>query len=207
MKAVVFLDRDGTIIRDEHDLAEPDRVVLLDGAAHAIARLREAGLAVVVVTNQSGIARGSITPAQYEAVRARLDALVAVDATYMCPHHPDIDGPCECRKPGLQLYRRAIRDLGLEGARVVLIGDKWSDIAAADALGGYGILVPSAETPAEDRGRATVQASSLDAAATMALQARIAVFASGGGSNMQAIAVQMPLALVASNRADAGALA
>jgi phosphoribosylglycinamide formyltransferase-1 len=207
MKAVVFLDRDGTIIRDEHYLADPDRVVLLDGAAYAIARLREAGLAVVVVTNQSGIARGMITPAQYEAVRARLDSFVAVDATYMCPHHPDIDGPCECRKPGLELYHRAIRDLGLEGARVVLIGDKWSDIAAADALGGYGILVPSAETPAEDRERATVQAATLDAAASMALQARIAVFASGGGSNMQALAEQMPLALVASNRADAGALA
>jgi phosphoribosylglycinamide formyltransferase-1 len=207
MKAVVFLDRDGTIIRDEHYLADPDRVVLLDGAAYAIARLREAGLAVVVVTNQSGIARGSITPAQYEAVRARLDSLVEIDATYLCPHHPDIDGPCACRKPGLELYQRAIRDLGLEGARVVLIGDKWSDIAAADALGGYGILVPSAETPAEDRGRAAVQAATLDAAASMALQARIAVFASGGGSNMQAIAEQMPLALVASNRADAGALA
>ena len=82
MKAVVFLDRDGTIIRDEHYLADPDRVVLLDGAAYAIARLRAAGLAVVVVTNQSGIARGSITPAQYEAVRARLDSLVVVDATY-----------------------------------------------------------------------------------------------------------------------------
>ena len=176
-------------------------------AVAAIARLREAGLAVVIVTNQSGIARGLITPAQYEAVRARLDSFVAVDATYMCPHHPDIDGACECRKPGLELYHRAIRDLGLEGARVVLIGDKWSDIAAADALGGYGILVPSADTPGEDRARALLTAPTLDAAASMALQARIAVFASGGGSNMQAIAEQMPLALVASNRADAGALA
>jgi formyltetrahydrofolate-dependent phosphoribosylglycinamide formyltransferase len=206
MKAVVFLDRDGTIIRDEHYLADPDRVVLLDGAAAAIARLREAGVAVVVVTNQSGIARGLITPAQYEAVRARLDSLVAIDATYMCPHYPDISGPCECRKPGLQLYRRAIADLNLEGARVVLIGDKWSDIAAADALGGYGILVASADTPPEDRARATVQALTLEAAVTLVLQTRIAIFASGGGSNMLAIAEQMPVALVASNRADAGAL-
>ena len=205
MKTVVFLDRDGTIIRDEHYLADPARVVLLDGAAAAIARLREAGATVVVVTNQSGIARGLITPAQYEAVKARLDSLVTVDATYMCPHHPDIDGSCDCRKPGLGLYRRAIADLGLDGARVVLVGDKWSDIAAAEALGGYGILVASTDTPSEDRRRAAVQASSLDAAVTLVLT-RIAVFASGGGSNMQAIADHLPIALVASNKPTAGAL-
>jgi phosphoribosylglycinamide formyltransferase-1 len=206
MRAVVFLDRDGTIIRDAHYLADPDGVVLLDGAAGAIARLHEAGIAVVVVTNQSGIARGLITTAQYEAVRARLDSLVAVDATYMCPHHPDIDGPCECRKPGTGLYKKALADLGLEDARVILIGDKWSDIAAAEVLGGYGILVPSRETPPEDLARTTVQAPNLDAAVDMAIQARIAVFASGSGSNMQAIAEHVPVALVASNRAAAGAL-
>jgi phosphoribosylglycinamide formyltransferase 1 len=203
---VVFLDRDGTIIRDEHYLADPARVVLIDGAAEAIARLREAGIAVVVITNQSGIARGLMTPAQYEAVRRRLDELVTVDATYMCPHHPDVDGSCDCRKPGLGLYRRAIADLGLDGARVVLIGDKWSDIAAAEALGGYGILVASPDTPSEDIARAPVQASNLQAAVNMVLQTRIAVLASGGGSNMLAISEHVPLALVASNKAHAGAL-
>jgi phosphoribosylglycinamide formyltransferase 1 len=207
MKLVVFLDRDGTIIRDEHYLGDPNRVVLLEGAANAIARLRARGAAVVVITNQSGIARGLITGAQYEAVRARLDALVTLDATYMCPHHPDIDGPCACRKPGTELYLRALEELRIDDPRIVLIGDKWRDLAAADALGGYGILVPSAETSPEDIARAPLSVPTLDAAATMALQTRIAVLASGGGSNMEAIAERVPLALVASNRADAGALA
>lgn len=206
MKTVVFLDRDGTIIRDEHYLADPSRVVLLDGAAAAIARLREAGVTVVVITNQSGIARGLITPTQYEAVRKRLDELVTVDATYMCPHHPDVDGPCECRKPGLALYRQAIADLGLDGARVVLIGDRGRDIEAAEALGGYGILIASADTPAADVARAPLQAPNLEAAAKMVLETRIAVFASGGGTNMEAIADHVPVALVASNKATAGAL-
>jgi phosphoribosylglycinamide formyltransferase-1 len=207
MRLVVFLDRDGTIVRDEHYLADPDRVVLLDGAAAAIARLRAHGAAVVVITNQSGLARALITPVQYEAVKARIDSLVTVDATYMCPHHPDIDGPCECRKPGTELYRRALRDLGIDDPRIVLIGDKWSDLAAADTLGGYGILVPSPETPPEDLARARLTAPTLGAAAAMALTTRIAVLASGGGTNMEAIAERLPLALVASNRADAGALA
>jgi formyltetrahydrofolate-dependent phosphoribosylglycinamide formyltransferase len=206
MKTVVFLDRDGTIIRDEHYLADPSRVVLLEGAAEAIGRLREAGVAVVVVTNQSGIARGLITTAQYDAVRRRLDELVPVDATYMCPHHPDVDGPCECRKPGLGLYRQAIADLVLDGARVVLIGDRSSDIAAAEALGGYGILVASADTPPHDIAHAPVQAPNLEAAVTMVLETRIAVFASGAGSNMEAIAEHIPVALVASNNATASAL-
>ncbi len=206
MRLVVFLDRDGTIVHDEHYLADPDRVVLLDGVVAAIARLRARGAAVVVITNQSGIARGLITPAQYEAVRARIDSLVTVDATYMCPHHPDIDGPCPCRKPGTELYRRALRDLGIEDPRIVLIGDRWSDLGAADALGGYGIMVPSVDTPPEDIARASITAPTLNAAATMALQTRIAVLASGSGSNMEAIAARLPVALVASNRADAGAL-
>ncbi|HZS59173.1 MAG TPA: phosphoribosylglycinamide formyltransferase [Gemmatimonadaceae bacterium] len=207
MKTVVFLDRDGTIIRDEHYLADPNRVMLIDGAAEAIARLREAGAVVVVVTNQSGIARGLITPAQYEAVSRKLEELVTVDATYMCPHHPDVDGPCECRKPGLGMYQQAIVDLGLQGARIVLVGDRWTDIAAAEALGGYGILVASADTPREDIARAPVQAPDLGAAVTMALETRIAVFASGAGSNMEAIAEHLPIALVASNKASAGVLA
>src|SRR5262249_19203878 len=205
MKTVVFLDRDGTIIRDEHYLNDPARVVLLDGAAAAIARLRASDAAVIVVTNQSGIARGLITRTPYAAVRARFDSLVAVDATYMCPHHPDIDGPCDCRKPALGLYHQALADLGADDVRIVLIGDRWSDVAAAPALGGYGILVASPDTPAEDLARASIQAESLNAAVTMALTTRIAVFASGGGSNMEAIAERLPLALVASNKADAGA--
>jgi len=178
-RPVAFLDRDGTIIHDDHYINDPARVRLLDGAAAAIARLRAAGTAVVVITNQSGIARGQISEVQYRSVRDRLDALLAaagtrVDATYHCPHHPDVGGACECRKPGTALYRQAIADLGLDARRTAFVGDRWSDVAAAEQFGGLGLLVPAPETTAADiqRARDTGQlAESLDAAVTRILGA------------------------------------
>jgi histidinol-phosphate phosphatase family protein len=178
-RPAVFFDRDGTLIRDERYVSDPGRVAAVPGAAAAIGRLRDAGYAIVVVTNQSGLARGYFTPAQYEAVRERTDAVFAasgaeLDATYMCPHHPDFTGPCDCRKPGIGLYTRAARDLGLDLSRSVLIGDRWSDIAAAPALAARGILVPSPETPAAEADRAVregVAAASLSAAADAILAA------------------------------------
>ncbi len=158
-RPAAFLDRDGTIIRDADYLADSREVELLPGAADAIRRLNSAGVAVVVVTNQSGIARGWITREQYDAVCHRLESLLAaegatLDATYMCPHHPDITGPCDCRKPGLALYRQAIAEHGLDPAQSAFIGDRWRDVAPAAAFGGLGILLDVASTPDEDRSRA-----------------------------------------------------
>jgi D-glycero-D-manno-heptose 1,7-bisphosphate phosphatase len=154
-RPAVFLDRDGTLIEDRHYLANPDDVALVDGAVDALRRLRAAGFAVVVTTNQSGIARGHVTPDAYAAVAGRLDAVLAasgvrLDATYMCPHHPDVTGPCACRKPEPGMFADAARDLALDLGRSVLVGDRWRDIAAAPALHARGILVPSAETPSAD---------------------------------------------------------
>ena len=176
-RPAVFLDRDGTIIRDERYLADPARVVPVPGAASAIARLRAAGYAIVVITNQSGLARGLFTPEQYDAVRERTDSLfaaagAALDATYMCPHHPAFTGPCDCRKPGLELYTRAASDLDLDLHKSVLIGDRWGDVAAAPALGARGILIPGPDTPAGETSRATregIVAPTLDAAASSIL--------------------------------------
>ncbi|MFI5248560.1 MAG: D-glycero-alpha-D-manno-heptose-1,7-bisphosphate 7-phosphatase [Gemmatimonadales bacterium] len=176
-RPAVFLDRDGTIIRDERYLADPARVVPVPGAASAIARFRAAGYMIVVITNQSGLARGCFTAEQYDAVRERIDSVFAaagapLDATYMCPHHPEFTGPCECRKPGIELYMRAARDLGLDLRASVLIGDRWRDIAAASALGARGILIPSPDTPAAETSRATregIAAPTLEAAATAIL--------------------------------------
>lgn len=145
-RPAVFLDRDGTIIADADYLADPDRLELIRGADAAIRRLEAAGYAVVVVTNQSGIARGLYTEADYHAVAARLDELLgsldaAVEGTYFCPHHPDFDGPCECRKPGTGLYVRAARERGLDLAASWFVGDKLSDVLPAAALGGRAILV------------------------------------------------------------------
>ena len=101
---------------------------------------------MVVVTNQSGIARGLLTEAEYQAVAAQMEALleaegVRLDATYMCPHHPDVTGPCQCRKPGTLHYRMAAERFGLVLADCWWVGDRPTDVEPAAALGGRGILL------------------------------------------------------------------
>lgn len=145
-RRAVFLDRDGTIIEDSGFVREPDRVRLLPGAAEAVSMLREAGYLAIVVTNQSGIARGLLTEPEYQAVATRMEALLAagnagIDATYMCPHHPDVTGPCECRKPGTLHYRQAAERFGLDLTRCWWVGDRPTDVEPAETLGGRGILL------------------------------------------------------------------
>lgn len=101
---------------------------------------------MVLVTNQSGIARGLLSEPDYLRVAERLDQVlhafgVHVDATYYCPHHPDHSGPCDCRKPGTELYLRAVRELDVDPSASYYVGDKLSDVLPARALGGLGILV------------------------------------------------------------------
>lgn len=163
LRPAAFLDRDGTLMRDMHYPRDPEHVFLVAGVAGALRRLTDAGVARVVVTNQSGIAQGMVSEADYAAVRDRLAELLAaegvrVDASYHCPHHPDFTGPCACRKPGLLLYETAARDLGLDFARSLFVGDRWRDVAPGLALGGYAVLVPSEATPAADRERALAAA-------------------------------------------------
>jgi D-glycero-D-manno-heptose 1,7-bisphosphate phosphatase len=142
----VFLDRDGTVVVEADYLADPAGVALIEGADRAIRRLAGSGLAVVLVTNQSGIARGLYGEADYHAVNARLRAMLkvggaALDGTYYCPHHPDFSGPCDCRKPGTALYLRAASELGVDLAKSFYVGDKPTDVAPARTLGGTGLLV------------------------------------------------------------------
>ena len=162
-----FLDRDGTIIHDANYIRDPDDVALLPGAGAAIARLNRAGVIVVVVTNQSGIARGWLSTDDYDSVRRRIDDLLAredarIDATYVCPHFPEITGPCDCRKPALKLFRDAIADLGIDPGASVFVGDRWRDIAPATALGGRPIFLDVASSPPADRQR--VRAEGLEVA-------------------------------------------
>jgi D-glycero-D-manno-heptose 1,7-bisphosphate phosphatase len=145
-RPVVFLDRDGTLIREADYPSRPEQVELVPGAVEALRCLADAGFALVVVTNQSGIARGLFSEEDYRAVTARLQALLAregvrLDAVYHCPHHPDFTGPCDCRKPGTGMFLRARDELGvrLEGAWVV--GDRLRDLEPVRAFGGRGILV------------------------------------------------------------------
>lgn len=145
-RRAAFLDRDGTLIVEKHYLADPAGVELIAGAGAALRELRDAGYALIVVTNQSGLARGLIRPEEYAAVERRVAELLAaegvtLDGVYHCPHHPEITGPCECRKPGLGLYRRAAAEHGVDLATSFYVGDRESDVLPALALGGTGYLV------------------------------------------------------------------
>ena len=165
-KPAVFLDRDGTIIRDTEYLRDPEQLELLPGAGHAIRRLNDAGWPVVVVTNQSGIARGLMTEQDYERVRMGLDKMLAaegarVDATYHCPHHPEFTGRCECRKPGTKMYRDAAAAHDLDLARSWYIGDRLRDVTPGDLFKGETVLLLVDSTPDADRAAASSRRTAL----------------------------------------------
>lgn len=146
MKPAVFLDRDGTLIDDPGYLRDPHAVRLLPGVATAVRQVNQAGLLAIVVTNQSGIARGLLTEAEYRATEARVNDLLAeagarLDGHYFCPHLPEISGPCECRKPGTLLFRQAAEQFGIDLPASWWIGDRLRDVEPASAWGGRGILL------------------------------------------------------------------
>lgn len=158
LPAAVFLDRDGTLMKDAHYIKSADDVQLLPGAAAAVKRINDAGVPAIVVTNQSGIGRGLFTVEDYERVRVRFESLLAaegarIDASYYCPHDPGAMEPCDCRKPGTKLFEDAIRDFKLDPERVAYIGDRWRDVAASKTLGGRGVMITSPETRDEVRRR------------------------------------------------------
>ena len=145
-RRALFLDRDGTVIHDRHYLADPEQVELLPGAADALRAFAGAGFALVVVTNQSGIARGFYTERQFHAVQRRIEEVldsagVRLDAVFFCPHHPDITGPCRCRKPALGMYQDAAALLDLDLAESLYVGDRAHDVEPAQQLGGRAYLV------------------------------------------------------------------
>ena len=158
-RRAALLDRDGTIIVDEHYIADPDRIALLPGAADAISLLARAGVPSIVCSNQSGIARGLVTLEQYHAVRVRIGELLeAAGATlldsFVCPHHEQFTGPCACRKPGTLLFERAASLHGLDLSRSMFAGDKHRDVAPAVQFGAPAYLVRSPDTPEEHVTRA-----------------------------------------------------
>ena len=150
-ESAVFLDRDGTLIEEVGYLDRPERVELYPWATDAIRALNRAGLRIVMVTNQSGIARGFFTEATLQRVHDRIAELLArggahIDAYYYCPHHPDgkvaaLARACDCRKPGRALVDRAIAAFGIDPTRSFAVGDRWFDVALARAVGAKGVLV------------------------------------------------------------------
>ncbi len=143
-----FLDRDGTLIADVHYLRSPDQIRMLDGVPEALRALRDAGYLLVLVTNQSGVARGLFTLDDVHAVHAALEAKLGLrfDAIRICPHHPDgtvaaFTQVCSCRKPAPGMLCDAIAALGVDPQRSITVGDKRADLDAGHALGIDGYLV------------------------------------------------------------------
>ena len=149
--AAVFLDRDGTLIEEVNYLAHPSQVRLIPGAAAAVRRLNAAGVPVVVVTNQAGVARGYFPEGRVAEVHAHLSAVLAadgarVDAYYFCPHHPTAGvgkykAACACRKPHPGMLVTAAADLRLDLSRSWMVGDKLCDLRAGAAAGCRTVLV------------------------------------------------------------------
>lgn len=142
----IFLDRDGTLNEDPGYLRSASELRLLPGVGASLARLKSAGARLVVVTNQSGVARGLLTLKDLEAIHARLEGLLeqcdaGLDAIYFCPHHPD-DG-CRCRKPATGMIDRARSELQVDLRKAYVIGDHARDIQLAKAVGARSILVTS----------------------------------------------------------------
>lgn len=142
--SALFVDRDGTVIEDAGYPSDPERVRLLPGAAEALARLRGRGIPVVMVTNQSGIGRGRIDRAAFDAVQRRMVARLRekgarLDAVYVCPHAPE--AACDCRKPAPGLFERASREHGIELGRALYVGDRLRDVSVGLERGGRAFVV------------------------------------------------------------------
>jgi histidinol-phosphate phosphatase family protein len=166
--AAVLFDRDGTLVADVPYNGDPELVVAMPGAREAVARLRAAGVAIAVVTNQSGMARGRLRPEQVEAVNRRVEELLGPLGPWLvCPHGPD-DG-CRCRKPAPGLVEAAARALGVAPGDCVVIGDIGADVQAARAAGARSVLVPTAATRAEEVAGAPAVAPDLGAAVDLLL--------------------------------------
>ncbi len=148
VKAVLF-DRDGTLVHDVPYNGDPDRVRPVEGAREAVALLREHGVRVGVVTNQSGVARGLISDGDVRRVNRRVDDLIGpFDIWAVCPHGPD-DG-CHCRKPEPGMVLWAAGRVCAGPADCVVVGDIGADMEAAERAGAHGILVPNDRTRPEE---------------------------------------------------------
>lgn len=147
----LFLDRDGTLVQARHYPSRPEELVLADGVAPGLRRLQAAGFRLILITNQSGLARGyfdeAALTAMHDHLARELAALgVRLDGVYFCPHHPDGVVPelavaCDCRKPAPGMLRRAAADLGLDLGRSWFLGDILDDVEAGRRAGCRTVLV------------------------------------------------------------------
>ena len=139
-KKAFFLDRDGVVIRQISYLHDPELVELEKNVPQAIRKIHEKGMLAVVLTNQSGVARGMFTEKDVDLCHQRLQELLAqhgekIDAFYTCCHHPDFSGECSCRKPKPGLFVAAAQELDIDTASSFMVGDKFSDLESGRNAG------------------------------------------------------------------------
>jgi D-glycero-D-manno-heptose 1,7-bisphosphate phosphatase len=144
-KSAVLFDRDGVLNVDHGHVATPERFEWVPGAPEAIRDLNDRGVLAIAITNQAGIAKGYYSEEEYLRFEAWISGQLAetgahLDATYHCPHHPDYGSDCDCRKPRPGMVLAALRDFDVDPHRAVLIGDKPSDMQAAEAAGVAGVM-------------------------------------------------------------------
>jgi histidinol-phosphate phosphatase family protein len=167
----VLLDRDGTLVVDVPYNGDPARVVPVPGAAEALERLRRAGCHLAVVSNQSGLGRGTLTADRVAAVNSRVDELLGPLGPFViCPHAPGAG--CTCRKPAPGLVLRAAALLGVAPQHCAVVGDIGADVEAAAAAGARGVLVPTAATLPAEVASAPEVAPDLGAAVDLLLGSR-----------------------------------
>ena len=170
----VFLDRDGTLNIDSGYLKSPDDLTVLPGVGAALAKLKQAGARLIVVTNQSGVGRGYFTSKDLEAIHSKLRLLLAedgvtLDGLYFCPHHPD--DRCNCRKPARGMVDRALAELHVDLSRAYVVGDSARDVELARQVGAKGLLVMTGPSGAEALADLTARDLSPDHVADDLLQA------------------------------------
>jgi D-glycero-D-manno-heptose 1,7-bisphosphate phosphatase len=180
----VFLDRDGTLIEEVGYLDRIDRMRLFPETIDALRLLQRAGFRLFIATNQAGIAQGLFTETFVRGVHTHMTDLFArggvqLDGVYYCPHHPeakvaDYRRVCDCRKPGPGLLQQAARDFDLDLARSYMIGDRWRDLQAGQAVGTAAVLMRTGYGATEEAhppagARADVAVDNLAAAASWIL--------------------------------------
>jgi D-glycero-D-manno-heptose 1,7-bisphosphate phosphatase len=140
-----FIDRDGTIVLDKHYLADPRELEVIPTVPEGIKKLNDANIPVIMITNQSGVARGKFDEAALELIHQRLfeileDSGAIVNGLYYCPHMPNAG--CDCRKPKPGMLLRARKEHGFDLAKSYVVGDRMLDIEMAHSVGAIGVLVP-----------------------------------------------------------------
>lgn len=145
MKKACFLDRDGVLIEEVNYIKSPDQVKIIPGVFDALKKLREKGYLCIVISNQSGVARGYFKEGDVAKIQDRIDGFLTekglkIDGYYNCPHHPggtvsEYKKDCDCRKPKPGLILKAAKEHSIDLSKSFMIGDKFSDIKAAENAG------------------------------------------------------------------------